>query len=53
MRAHRMTCSASHHLPAVHRTYYDGRISHVTGIVNITAEDYKTMPPRFRRRMAP
>ena len=31
----------------VHRTYYDGSISHVTGIVNITAEDYEAMPPRF------
>ena len=28
-------------IPAVHRTYYDGSISHVTGIVNITAEDYE------------
>ncbi len=34
-------------IPAVHRTYYDGNISHVTGIVNITAEDYAAMPPRF------
>ena len=34
-------------IPAVHRTYYDGSISHVTGIVNITAEDYEAMPPRF------
>ena len=34
-------------IPAVHRTYYDGAISHVTGIVNITAEDYAAMPPRF------
>jgi hypothetical protein len=34
-------------IPAVHRTYYDGDISHVTGIVNITAEDYAAMPPRF------
>ena len=31
----------------MHRTYYDGAISHVTGIVNITAEDYAAMPPRF------
>lgn len=34
-------------IPAVHRTFYDGNISHVTGIVNITAEDYDAMPSRF------
>jgi 2-polyprenyl-6-methoxyphenol hydroxylase-like FAD-dependent oxidoreductase len=34
-------------IPAVNRTYYDGAISHVTGIVNITADDYERMPPRF------
>ena len=34
-------------IPAVHRTYYDGSISHVTGIVNITVEDYGAMPSRF------
>ena len=34
-------------IPAVGRTHYDGRISHVTGIVNITAEDYAAMPPTF------
>jgi hypothetical protein len=34
-------------IPAVHRTYYDGSISHVTGIVNISAEEYEAMPPRF------
>jgi 2-polyprenyl-6-methoxyphenol hydroxylase-like FAD-dependent oxidoreductase len=34
-------------IPAVQRTYYDGRISHVTGIVNIPADDYERMPPRF------
>ena len=34
-------------IPAVARTYYDGAISHVTGIVNITAEDYAAMPPTF------
>ncbi len=34
-------------IPAVNRTCYDGRITHVTGIVNITAEDYERMPPRF------
>ena len=34
-------------IPVVHRTHYDGSISHVTGIVNITAEDYEAMPSRF------
>ena len=34
-------------IPMVHRTHYDGSVSHVTGIVNITAEDYEAMPPRF------
>ena len=34
-------------IPAVHRTFYDGDISHVTGIVNITAEDYAAMPAQF------
>ena len=34
-------------IPAVGRVYYDGAISHVTGIVNITAEDYAAMPPTF------
>ncbi len=34
-------------IPAVNRTYYDGSISHVTGIVNISAEDYDGMPSRF------
>ena len=34
-------------IPAVNRTYNDGRVTHVTGIVNITAEDYERMPSRF------
>ncbi|MGN6391200.1 MAG: NAD(P)-binding protein [Gemmatimonadales bacterium] len=34
-------------IPAVNRTCYDGRMTHVTGIVNITAEDYERMPSRF------
>ena len=34
-------------IPMVHRTHYDGSVSHVTGIVNITAEEYEAMPPRF------
>jgi len=34
-------------IPAVDRTCYDGNISHVTGIVNITAKDYEAMPAQF------
>ena len=34
-------------IPAVGRVFYDGAISHVTGIVNISAEDYAAMPPSF------
>jgi 2-polyprenyl-6-methoxyphenol hydroxylase-like FAD-dependent oxidoreductase len=34
-------------IPAVNRTYSDGRVTHVTGIVNIPAEDYERMPSRF------
>jgi hypothetical protein len=34
-------------IPAVHRTYYDGGITHVTGIVKISPEDFEAMPPRF------
>ena len=34
-------------IPAVNRTFYDGSITHVTGIVNISAEDYERMPSRF------
>jgi 2-polyprenyl-6-methoxyphenol hydroxylase-like FAD-dependent oxidoreductase len=34
-------------IPAVNRTYYDGRVTHVTGIVTIPAEDYERMPSRF------
>ena len=34
-------------IPAVHRTYYDGSITHVTGIVKISAEEYAAMPTRF------
>jgi len=34
-------------IPMVQRTHYDGSVSHVSGIVNITAEDYESMPPRF------
>ena len=33
-------------IPMVHRTHYDGSVSHVTGIVNISAEEYEAMPSR-------
>ena len=33
-------------IPAVNRTYYDGRVTHITGIVNIPEEDYERIPPR-------
>jgi 2-polyprenyl-6-methoxyphenol hydroxylase-like FAD-dependent oxidoreductase len=34
-------------IPMVQRTHYDGSVSHVTGIVNISAGDYAAMPSRF------
>jgi 2-polyprenyl-6-methoxyphenol hydroxylase-like FAD-dependent oxidoreductase len=34
-------------IPAVSRTCYDGSTSHVTGIVNITVEDFEAMPSQF------
>ena len=34
-------------IPMVHRTHYDGSVSHVTGVVNISAEDFEAMPARF------
>ena len=34
-------------IPAVHRTFYDGSVSHVTGIVKITQAEYESMPPTF------
>jgi hypothetical protein len=34
-------------IPAVHRTCYDGNVSHVTGVVTITADEYEAMPPKF------
>jgi 2-polyprenyl-6-methoxyphenol hydroxylase-like FAD-dependent oxidoreductase len=34
-------------IPAVNRTFHDGDITHVTGIVNITEDDYERMPPQF------
>ena len=33
-------------IPMVQRTHYDGSVSHVTGIVNISAEDYERLPTR-------
>ena len=34
-------------IPMVNRTHYDGSVSHVTGIVNISAQEYEAMPSRF------
>ena len=34
-------------IPAVNRTCYDGRITHVTGIVNIPVEYFERMPSKF------
>jgi 2-polyprenyl-6-methoxyphenol hydroxylase-like FAD-dependent oxidoreductase len=34
-------------IPAVHRTYYDGEISHVTGIISISEGEFQAMPPSF------
>src|SRR5215813_11268962 len=34
-------------IPMVHRTHYDGSVSHVTGVINISAEEYEAMPARF------
>jgi hypothetical protein len=34
-------------IPMVDRTHYDGSVSHVTGIVNIGAEEFESMPSRF------
>ena len=34
-------------IPMVHRTHYDGNVSHVTGIVNISTEEFEAMPSRF------
>jgi 2-polyprenyl-6-methoxyphenol hydroxylase-like FAD-dependent oxidoreductase len=34
-------------IPSVHRTYSDGSITHVTGIVTITADEFANMPPTF------
>ena len=37
-------------IPAVHRTYYDQNVSHVTGIVNISSDEFETMPSQFDGR---
>jgi 2-polyprenyl-6-methoxyphenol hydroxylase-like FAD-dependent oxidoreductase len=34
-------------IPMVHRVSYDGNVSHVTGIVTITAEEFAAMPNQF------
>jgi len=34
-------------IPMVSRVVYDGTLSHVTGIVTISPEEYAAMPPRF------
>jgi 2-polyprenyl-6-methoxyphenol hydroxylase-like FAD-dependent oxidoreductase len=33
-------------IPAVHRTYYDGAVSHVTGIVSISRPEFDAVPPQ-------
>lgn len=33
-------------IPAVRRTYYDGSVSHVTGIIKISEDEYNAMPAR-------
>jgi 2-polyprenyl-6-methoxyphenol hydroxylase-like FAD-dependent oxidoreductase len=34
-------------IPAVHRTCYEDGVTHVTGIVSISPEEFEAMPPRF------
>jgi 2-polyprenyl-6-methoxyphenol hydroxylase-like FAD-dependent oxidoreductase len=34
-------------IPAVNRTFHDGSVSHVTGIVGISQAEYEAMPPSF------
>ena len=34
-------------IPMVHRTHHDGRVSHVTGIVNISDKEFEAMPATF------
>ncbi len=37
-------------IPMVSRTHYDGSVSHVTGIVNISADEFEAMPTRLDSR---
>jgi hypothetical protein len=37
-------------IPMVQRTHYDGKVSHVTGIVNISAREFEAMPSHFDGR---
>jgi 2-polyprenyl-6-methoxyphenol hydroxylase-like FAD-dependent oxidoreductase len=32
-------------IPAVHRTWYDGDVSHITGFITISPEEFKAIPP--------
>lgn len=32
-------------IPAVHRTWYDGDVSHITGFITISADEFKAIPP--------
>ena len=34
-------------IPAVHRTFNDGAVTHVTGLIKISPEDYTAMPAQF------
>jgi hypothetical protein len=34
-------------IPAVHRTFHDGSITHVTGIIGISQHEFEAMPPTF------
>ena len=34
-------------IPMVHRVCYDGTVTHVTGIITITADEYEAMPKQF------
>jgi len=34
-------------IPAVRRTHHDGEVTHVTGIVTISQDEFEAMPPRF------
>jgi 2-polyprenyl-6-methoxyphenol hydroxylase-like FAD-dependent oxidoreductase len=34
-------------IPMVHRVCHDGAVSHITGIVSISAEEYEAMPKQF------